>query len=151
MASDWTNRGKYNTLAEKFQGASAETSYYLALVTSGATPDADTNTLSDLTEIAAGNGYTAGGAALALNATDFDALVEDDANDWAYVQVKDVVFTASGGNLPASGDGARYAVLLGANATVGDREVYAWFDLSADRVVSDGQPLTIQDCELRLT
>ena len=79
-----------------------------------------------------------------------DVLTEDDANDRGLTQAKDIVWTASGGSIPASGDGARYAVLLDDNATVGSREVLAWWDLTSDRSVSDGQTLTLQDCELRL-
>ncbi|MBN1286437.1 MAG: hypothetical protein JXB47_13645 [Anaerolineae bacterium] len=78
-------------------------------------------------------------------------LTEDDVNDRALVQVKDVTWTASGGPIPASGDGARWAALTDDNATVADRKVLAWFDLSSDRAVSSGQPLTLQDCEIRLS
>lgn len=78
-------------------------------------------------------------------------LTEDDTSDVAYVQVKDVVWTAAGGALPVSGNGARYAVLLDDNATVGLRQVIAFWDLSSDRSVSSGQTLTLQNLELRLT
>lgn len=151
MASGWTNKGKYHVHAITWRNATEPTNYYLALVTSATTPTADTNTLSQLTEIAAGNGYTTGGYQLARNSTDFDVLTEDDTGDQAYVQLKDIVWTASGGNLPASGNGARWAVLTDDNGTVGSREIYAWFDLTADRTVSTGQTLTLQDCQLTIT
>ena len=102
-----------------------------------------------MTEIAAGNGYTTGGISLNRDATDFDVLTEDDSGDRGFIQVKNVVWTASGGNLPASGNGARWAVLLDDNGTVGSREVYAYWDLSSDRTVSVGQTLTLIDLELR--
>lgn len=146
----WTNRGKYNTLAEKYRAATAPTNYYVALVTSATAPAADHNTLSELTEIAAGNGYTTGGYSLARNATDFDVLTEDDTNDRALVQVKDVVWTASGGSIPGSGSGARYAVLIDDNVTVGSREIDTYFDLTSDRTISDGQTLTLQNLEVRI-
>jgi predicted TIM-barrel enzyme len=146
----WTNRGKYNTLAEKYRAATAPTNYFVALVTSATAPAADHNTLSELTEIAANNGYTSGGYSLARNATDFDVLTEDDSNDRALVQIKDVVWTASGGPIPASGNGARYAVLLDDNATVGSREIDTYWDLASDRSVSDGQTLTLQNLEIRI-
>jgi hypothetical protein len=85
------------------------------------------------------------------DATDFDVITEDDTNDWGRVQVKDLVWTASGGPIPASGDGARYAIFTDDNGTIGSREVYAYWDLTSDRTVSDGQTLTLQDCELRIT
>jgi len=151
MASGITNRGKYKLLDWVFRGSALPTNYYVALVTSAATPTADTNTLSELTEIAAGNGYTAGGISLTKNSTDFDTLTEDDSGDLGKVLIKDLTWTASGGTLPASGNGARYAVLTDDNATQGSRLVLAWWDLVSDRSVSSGQPLTLQDCELRLT
>lgn len=150
MASGWTNRGKYNALAERYRSAALPAAYYMRLFTSAAAPGADTDTVASLTEIADGNGYTQGtGYTLALNSTDFDTLTEDDVNDRALVQLKDLVFTASGGSLPASGDGARYACLC--DATGGTAEVDTYFDLVSDRTVSSGQTLTLSDCEIRLS
>ena len=151
MAGGWTNKGKYHVHNVVWRNGTEPTNYYLALVTSATAPTADTNTLSQLTEIAAGNGYTTGGYSLARNSTDFDVLTEDDTGDQAYIQLKDIAWTASGGNLPSSGNGARWAVLTDDNGTVGSREVYAWFDLTADRTVSDGQTLTLQNCQLNIT
>lgn len=71
-----TNRGKYWLLDQVFRNATEVTSLYAALVTSAVAPTVNTNTFSELTEIAAGNGYTAGGIALTRNSTDFDALTE---------------------------------------------------------------------------
>jgi hypothetical protein len=151
MASGWTNKGKALVLDYAFRGVATPANYYVALVTSAATPVADTNTLSELTEITAGNGYTSGGITLTKNTTDFDVRTEDDTGDKALIQIKDLVWTASGGTLPASGNGARYAVLTDYNATVGSRQIIAWWDLTSDRSVSSGQTLTLQDCELDLT
>ena len=146
----WTNRGKYLILDSYFRGATDPTNFYVALVTSAAAPTQDTNTLSQLTQIATGNGYTDGGYQLSRNSTDFDSLVEDDTGDQGELQIKDVVWTASGGPIPSSGSGARYAVLTDDNATVGSRQVIAYWDLGSDRTVSDGQSLTLQNCELDL-
>ena len=147
----FTNKGKWRMAEAVFQGASLPTNFYVALVTSAVAPSADLNTLSELTEIAAGNGYTSGGYQLTPGATDFDtADGEDDSNDRGYIQIKDIQWTASGGPIPASGNGARYAVLTDDNGTVASREVYAYWDLSSDRSVSSGQTLTLQDLELRL-
>ena len=150
MASGVTNKGAHHLLSITLRNATEKTNYYIALVTSAATPTVDTNTLSQLTEIAAGNGYTTGGYSLTPNSTDFDVLTEDDTADTAYIQIKDVVWTASGGTLPASGSGARWAVLIDDNVTVGSREVYAWWDLTSDRSVSSGQTLTLQDLQMTL-
>jgi len=146
----WTNKGKMSILEAYFRNTGAPTNFYIALLTSATAPTQDSNLMSDHTEIAAGYGYTSGGYQLAKNATDFDVLNEDDANDRGDIQVKDVVWSASGGPIPASGNGARYAVLTDDNGTVADREIYAYWDLSSDRSVSDGQDLTLQNLELRL-
>lgn len=147
----WTNKGKVRIFNSFHRNTSTPTNFYVALVTSAVAPTADTNTLSDLTEIAAGNGYTTGGISLNRNATDFDTLTENDANDRGEIQIKDLVWTASGGSIPASGGGARYAVLTDDNGTVANREVLYFWDLSSDQSVSDGQTLTLQDCEIRIT
>lgn len=151
MASGWTNRGKYKMVDWVFRNSTEVTNFYVALCTSAATPAATTNTLSELTQIATGNGYTDGGYSLTPNSTDFDVLTEDDVGNMGKIQVKDVVWTASGGSIPSSGGGARWAVLTDDNVTVGSRIVIAWWDLVSDRTVTTGQTLTLQDCELRLT
>lgn len=151
MANGWTNRGKKLILDSYFRGATAPTTFYIALVTSATSPTADTNTLSDLTEIAAGNGYTTGGIAVARNSTDFDTLTEDDSSDFVSVLVLDETWTASGGSIPTSGAGARWAVLTDDNATVANRQVILWFDLTSARTIPNGAFLTLQDSGAKLT
>ena len=146
----WSNKGKYKVLGWSFRGETIPTNFYVALVTSATAPDADTNTMGDLTEISAGNGYTSGGYQLSKNSTDWDVWTEDDTNDRGLIQIKDITWSASGGPIPDSGSGARYSVLTDDNGTVANREIYAHWDLSSDRSVSDGQDLTLQDCELRI-
>ncbi len=146
----WTNRGKLNIVEWAFRKANIPTNLYLALVTSAVAPNADINTLGELTQIATGNGYADGGYQLAMNSTDFDMITEDDTNDRSRIQVKDIAWIAAGGSIPASGDGARYAVLTDDNATIANREVLVYWDLESDRTVSDGQTLALQDCEMRL-
>lgn len=147
----WTNRGKYMGLKRLHDGTSLPTNYYVALLTSATAPGADTNVMSDHTQIAVGNGYADGGYQLSLNATDFDTPAEDDGSDFGSMKIKDIVWTASGGSIPDTGDGARYAVLTDDNATVANREIYYFWDLTSDRSVSNGQTLTLQDCDIRIT
>ena len=146
----WTNRGKYRILEAFYRNANVPTNLYIALITSAVAPGPDINTFSELTEIAAGNGYTAGGIQLNRNATDFDVLTEDDTNDRALIQLKDIVWTAAGGDLPASGNGARYSIIMDDNATQANRHILNYHDLVSDRVVSDTQALTLQNVEMRL-
>jgi len=151
MASGFTNRGKYQVIGFWMRGATIPTNFYVALATDAATPDADTNTFGQLTEITAGNGYTTGGYQITLDATGVDVWSEDDTNDRALFQLADVVWTATGGPIPSADSDARWAVLLDDDGTVANREVYIYWDLVSNRSVSDGQSLTLQDCEGRLT
>ena len=132
MASLVTNKGKYKILGWAFVNSTIPTNFYLALFTSATAPTVDINTFSELTQINTGNGYTTGGYSLSPGATDFDVWTEDDSNDWALVQLKDIVWTATG-DLPNGGDGARYACLTDDNGTEASREIYASFDLVSDR------------------
>ncbi len=146
----FTNRGKYLIFNSYFRNTGTPTNFYIALVTSATAPTADTNWLNDLTEITAGNGYTSGGSGLARNSTFFDTLTEDDGADRALVQLKDITWTAAGGTLPLSGNGARYAVLTDDVAvSPTGRQVIAYWDLGSDVSVSNTQSLTLQNCELR--
>ena len=101
------------------------------------------------TAVAARNGYTSGGIAVTRDATGFPTVAEDDVNDRARAAVKDLMWTASGDALPASGSGAPYVVLLDTNATAGSRGVWAYGDLVSDRAVSSRQALTVSAWELR--
>jgi hypothetical protein len=143
--SGWTNKGKLR-VAEKFFRDGV--TMYAALVTdavdlSDPLVAADINTFSQLTEIPAGNGYTAGGVLLTRDATDFPTLSEDDTGNIGKIAVKDLIWTADGGPLPLSGTGARYLVFCDNNATPASREVLFIHDLAMNRIVSDGQPLQI--------
>ncbi|NIO11573.1 MAG: hypothetical protein GTO40_27565 [Deltaproteobacteria bacterium] len=150
MASGWTNKGKYNAMRVWLSNLDEPTNFYMALCTSTTTPNVDHNTMSDLTQINTGNGYADGGYSLTRDGTDF-VVTEDDTNDRAEVDIKDIAWTAAGGPIPSSGSGARWALLTDDNATVANRILIAWFDLSEDRSVSTGQTLTLQDCTMRIT
>lgn len=147
-----TVKGAAHFLA-KARGVAAPTNYKLMLITNAATPTRDTQTFSGLTEIAAGNGYGSGGLTWNPNTTDFDQLVEDvSTNHRAELHLKDAVWTASGGPIPASGTGAYGMVLTDDNATINSREVYAyWPATNAPLAVSDGQTLTFPDATLTIT
>ena len=146
----WTNRGKFRAIEEYLTGAAIPGSAFaLFLATSATAPTADHNLKTDLTEIATGNGYSAGGLNVNRDTTDWDVRTEDDTADRAFFQIKDLVWTAAGGAIPGSGNGARYAGLTDRHATPASREMLAFFDLVSDRSVSSGQTLTLQNCELR--
>lgn len=147
-----TNRGKFRLMNYFFRGqGTLPTNFYVVLLTSAQAPGPDTNLLSDLTQIAVGNGYADGGYQLARNTTDFDTMTEDDAADKGILQIKDIVWTASGGVLPASGSGARYGALTDDNGTIGNRDVFFYWDLVSDRSVSSGVQLSLKDLGIQLT
>ena len=150
MASFWFQRGYREILAVYFRGQAAEVNLYLALITSAITPDPDMDTFAELTEIAAGNGYTTGGFQLTPNSTDFDTLSVSDSGDYVVLQLKDITWTASGGPLPSSGSGARYAILMTDEGTIANRQLIACFDLGSAQTRSDGNPLTLQNLTLKL-
>lgn len=114
----------------------------LALVTSAYTPDTDESTGHDTwadvsaNEIAAGNGYTAGGQTLASKAkvAGTNAFAFDSA---------DVVWTASGGNIPAH----RYGVMYVDGSLWGLTDPLVGYFLSDDApadipATTDGNTLT---------
>ena len=147
----WTNKGKFRALGRLHRGVALPTNYSVALVTSAVAPGPDTNVFSELTQIAIGNGYADGGLSLGLNSTDFDVLTEDDTNDLGILQIKDLVWTATGGALPVSGSGARFAVLLDDNLTISLKEVYYYWDLVSDRALTTGESITLKDLEIRMS
>lgn len=134
-----------------FRNSGAPTNFYVALCTAAVTPTADTNVMSDLIEIAEGNGYTSGGIQLNRNSTDFDVLQEDDTNNVGRVMIKDLVWTATGGEIPISGNGARWAVLTTDEVAVADRQIIGWIDLAAERTIQENNSLTLTDIVIEAT
>ena len=158
MSSGLTNIGKQRllemALRDTQDSAAADTApMFLALITSATVPTDTMLTFTELTEIAAGNGYTSGGDVVTRDGSDLTVWDNstDTAGSYGRIQLKDFVWTASGGNLPASGSGASYAILLDDNSTVANRQIYAWFDLTTARTIGTGSTLTLQDIEIRLT
>ena len=108
-------------------------------------PGPITDTMADLVETPAVNGYTSGGIEVLRSGTGFLAVVEDDVAHFAGIPLQSVMWTASGGDLGP----ARYAVLRDNNGTIPSSIVLAYFDLGAARTVSDTQSITLPDLELR--
>ena len=151
-----TDKGKLWMVAWAFQDTTAFDTLYIMLCTSAGTPDANTETFADLTGIATGNGYPTGGGTGATEgqldpdeAGDFYAI--SDGAGYGRIKIRDIVWTASGGSIPGSGGGARWAVLTDNNVTINSRVVIAWWDLASDRSVTDTNTLTLEDLEIRLT
>lgn len=146
----WTNKGKRRILEWALRGGTIPTTFYVALFTSAVAPTVDTNTKSELTEIASGNGYTTGGIAVNNDSTDFDTLTEDDTLNKAFVQIKDLIWTASGGSIPASGSPALYACLTDDNATQDSREILVWWDLETGYSATVGNTIRLPNLEISI-
>jgi hypothetical protein len=91
-------------------------------------PVATNSIKSDLTEISAGNGYTAGGTATAISTST--------ASGTAKIIGTDVVFTASGAVGPF-----RYAVLY--NDTHADDALISWWDYGSSISLANGETFTV--------
>lgn len=90
-----------------------------------------TNTVkANLTDIAAGNGYTAGGTASAQTSSAQTGGVYK-------LVLADVVFTAAGGSIGPF----RYAVLY--NDTATNKELIGWWDYGSNVTLASGETFTI--------
>lgn len=85
---------------------------------------------ADVTEIAAGNGYAAGGAVAANNTYVQAAGV-------AKLVADDVVFTATGGSIGPF----RYAWLY--NDSAADKNLIGYYDYGSSQTLGDGETLTV--------
>jgi hypothetical protein len=103
----------------------------IKIMLSNTAPNAATNTVkADITEISAGNGYSAGGTAIANNATNLSGTDLVFTGD-------DVVFTASGGSIGP----LRYPVIYSDTAT--NDELIGYLDYGSAITITDGNTLTI--------
>jgi hypothetical protein len=122
---------KFNALvediAEKVHNLGSDA---LKILLTNTAPVAGNSVKADLTEISAGNGYTAGGAAVTITASSQTSGV--------YKLVgNDVVFTASGGSIGPF----RYAVLF--NSTPAAGPLIGWWDYGSALTLADGSTLTV--------
>ena len=94
-------------------------------------PVATNSIKTDWTEIAAGNGYTAGGTAVTVSAS------SQTGGSYTAVLSGDTVFTASGGNIA----NFQYAVLY--NDTATNDELVSWWDYGSSITPADGETFTV--------
>lgn len=100
------------------------------LMLTNSAPVATNTTKANLTEISAGNGYTAGGTATTVTVSETSGTTT--------VQGTQVVFTASGGSIGPF----RYAVLY--NDTAASKNLVAWFDYGSGLTLATGETLTVK-------
>ena len=93
-------------------------------------PTATDGQFSDITEITAGNGYTAGGETASITSS------AQSSGTYKLV-LGDVTFTASGGSIGPF----QYAVLY--NDTASNDELIGWWDNGSAVTLSDGESFTV--------
>lgn len=92
-------------------------------------PTATNAVKADITEIGAGNGYSAGGTTTTISVSSTSGV--------AKVTASDIVFTASGGTIGP----LRYAVVY--NSTTATNPLIAWFDYGSAITLLDTETLTV--------
>lgn len=93
----------------------------------------NTNTvLANITQIAAGNGYTTGGTAT--------TITESETSGTTTIQGTQVVFTAAGGAIAQF----RYYVLYNDTQTSPADALVAWWDHGSEVNLADGESFTIK-------
>lgn len=104
---------------------------YLSNTTPSASADA---VKGDLAEIAAGNGYTAGGTATTITVAEVTGVTT--------VSGTQVVFTASGGSIGPF----QYAVLYNSSKTItaGAGPLVAWWDYTSPLTLNSGETFTVK-------
>lgn len=120
-------RAFVEAVAEKVHNLGADT---LKVLLTNTAPVNTNAVKADLTEISAGNGYTAGGAAASITSS------SQSAGTYKLV-LGDVVFTASGGSIGPF----RYAVLY--NDTAANDELIGWWDYGSSITLASGETFTV--------
>jgi hypothetical protein len=114
-------------VANKVHNLGADT---LKVLLTNSAPSATNTQKSNLTEISAGNGYSAGGATVTITASS--------QSGGTYKLVgNDVVITASGGSIGPF----RYAVLY--NDTSANDSLIGWWDYGSSATLNDTDTLTV--------
>jgi hypothetical protein len=116
-------------LAKKVHNLDADT---LKIMLVNTAPVATNAVKADLTDISSGNGYTAGGTALASQ----DA---EQTSGTLSLSASDVVFTASGGSIGPF----RYAVLYNDTPTSPADPLIGWWDYGSSITLADGETFTV--------
>lgn len=114
-------------LAEKVHNLGADS---LKVMLTNTAPVAANSVKANLTDISAGNGYTAGGTAATISSS------AQTSGTYKLV-LADVVFTASGGSIGPF----RYAVLY--NDTATNDELIGWWDYGSAITLASGETFTV--------
>lgn len=116
-------------LAEKVHNLGADT---LKVLLTNTAPVAGNSVKADLTEISAGNGYTAGGTQATISSS------AQTSGTYKLV-LADVTFTASGGSIGPF----RYAVLYNDTPTSPADPLIGWYDYGTALTLTTGNSFTV--------
>lgn len=116
--------------AEKVHNLGSDT---LKVMLTNVAPVATNSVKADLTEIAAGSGYTAGGATVTVTTS-------AQSSGTYTLAASQVVITASGGDIAAF----QYAVLYNDTPTSPADPLIGWWDYGTSQTIPSGQSLVIQ-------
>jgi hypothetical protein len=123
---------KFNAFVEHLaEGVHNLQSHTLKVMLTNTAPVATNSVRADLTEIAAGNGYTAGGAAASVTSS------AQTGGTYKLV-LGDVVITASGGSIGPF----RYAVLYNDTPTAPADPLIGWWDYGSALTLANGESIT---------
>jgi hypothetical protein len=117
-------------LAEKVHNLGADT---LKVMLTNTAPAATNAVKADITEISAGNGYTAGGTAATISSS------AQSSGTYKLVLDPDVVFTASGGSIGPF----RYVVLYNDTPTSPADPLIGWWDYGSSITLATGETFTV--------
>lgn len=106
-------------------------SHTFKIMLTNTAPTAANQVKADITEIAAGNGYTAGGTA--------STITDSTASGAAKVSGTNVVFSASGGTIGPF----RYAVFYNDTQTSPVKPLVSWWDYGSSITLNDTETLTV--------
>lgn len=143
MATTPSNKIKY-LLATKVISFSADV-FKIILMGSGFVYNKDTHEVyADVTgsELATGNGYTAGGVTLAGV-----SVVEDDTDDRTEITWNNATWTASGGSIGPS----RGAIIYDDTTTTPVDAIVGFIDFGSDYTQASGGVATISNIEVRIS
>lgn len=124
---------KFNAFSENLaEGVHNLGSHTLKVMLSNTAPVATNSVKADITEIAAGNGYTAGGTAATISSSVQTGGVYK-------LVLADVVFTAAGGSIGPF----RYIVLFNDTPTSPLDPLIAWSDYGSAITLAAGESFTV--------
>ena len=115
-------------LAEKKHDLGADT---LKVMLTNTAPTASDSVKADLTEISAGNGYTAGGNSASVSSS------SQTSGTYKLVLADPATWTASGGSIGPF----RYAVLY--NDTAASDDLIGWWDYGSSVTLADGETFKV--------